>query len=243
MANADTPEDTSLSIAELEHEVKRLALSRDITREFVATTDMKKLMSIIFTGGVETLPAEAGSLWMVDWKTRENVCHLAEGPAKDKVVGLRLPAGKGIVGAVIQSRKADAVLDCSKDSRFAADVDKKTGFETRSMVTAPLVVGKHVYGAIQVINKRGSNDGFFNDDDLEMVKDLGISAGVSIKNARLLESESRVKEMGKLMTISNEIASSLDLDQVLDYTVQFLLVFLQLFLVEQIHRFLDQQLR
>ena len=63
MANADTPEDTSLSIAELEHEVKRLALSRDITREFVATTDMKKLMSIIFTRVVETLPAEAGSLW------------------------------------------------------------------------------------------------------------------------------------------------------------------------------------
>ncbi len=205
----------SVDFNSLQLQLRRLELSRDLAREFIKTTDMKKLMAIIFKRVLEVLEAEAGSLWMIDWRTKENICHLAEGPAKERIIGMRLPAGKGIVGSVIQTKTPQVVLDCSKDERFASQIDSKTGFITRSMICVPLVVDNYVYGAIQIINKKSAHDQRFTEEDRELVQDLAINAAISIKNARLIESESKVREMTTLMRISREISASLDLDHVM----------------------------
>jgi GAF domain-containing protein/multidrug resistance efflux pump len=204
---------------ELERRIRRLTLSRDLTREFVSTTDVKQLMGIIFERVLTAIEAEAGSLWLVDWKTRENVCHQAEGPAREKVLGLRLAKDKGVVGAVTKDKLPQVVLDTSRDAGFASEVDEASGFRTLSMICVPLVVDEQVYGAIQVINKKSGFESRFTNDDVQLVEDLAVSAAVSIKNARLLQSESKVKEMGILLRISREISSTLDLNQVLGLVV------------------------
>lgn len=207
-------------VAELERTVKRQDLARQLTHEFVGNTGgMKKLMDVIFERVLTTLEAEAGSLWIVDTRSEQNICHLAEGPAKDRIVGLRLPPGKGIVGEVIAKQKPEVILDCSKDERFSGDVDSKTGFRTLSMICVPMVIDQEPYGAIQIVNKKSGIGGLFDEDDRKLVEDLAISAAVSVKNAKLMESESRVKEMNTLMTISRDVSSSLDMDMVLDTVV------------------------
>ncbi|MEW5774643.1 MAG: GAF domain-containing protein [Thermodesulfobacteriota bacterium] len=204
---------------ELERRIRHLTLSRDLTKEFVSTTDLKQLMGVIFERVLNAIGAEAGSLWLVDFRTRENVCHQAEGPAKEKVIGLKLPPGKGVVGEVIRGKQPEVVLDTACDRRFDAEVDKASGFQTRSMICVPLVVDAQVYGAIQVINKKGGFENRFSPDDILLVEDLANSAAVSIKNARLIETESKVKEMGILLRISREISSTLNLNQVLAMVV------------------------
>jgi multidrug efflux pump subunit AcrA (membrane-fusion protein)/GAF domain-containing protein len=207
-------------IVQLEKANRRLTISHQLTQEFVGQANgVKHLISIVFDRVLETLDAQAGSLWLVDKKNNQNICHLAEGPAKKGVLGLRLPQGKGVVGAVIQSKEPDVILDCSQDDRFSKDIDSRTGFVTRSMICVPLVIDNETYGAIQIVNKRHGVNGQFSEDDRELVMQLAAGASMSVKNARILEMESRVNEMNVLMAISKEVVSTLDLDQVLNYVV------------------------
>ncbi|MBF0621123.1 MAG: GAF domain-containing protein [Magnetococcales bacterium] len=200
--------------------VKNLTFARDLTREFVQSTgSMKKVMDVIFYRVLDVLEAEAGSLWMADDREQQNICHLAEGPAKDRIIGLRLPPGKGIVGQVIENNEAEVVLDCSKDSRFDAQVDKKSGFRTQSMICVPLVDKEDAFGAIQIINKSSGLFKQFTEEDRRLVEDLALSASIAVRNARLLETESRVKEMNTLMAISQQVVGTLDLDMVLTQLV------------------------
>lgn len=207
-------------IVQLEKANRRLSISHQLTQEFVGQVKgVKHLISIVFDRVLEALDAQAGSLWLVDKRNQQNICHLAEGPAKKGVIGLRLPEGKGVVGAVIQSQQPDIILDCSKDERFSKDVDSRTGFVTRSMICVPLVIDDETYGAIQIVNKQHGVNGQFDEDDCKLVTQLAAGASLSVKNARIFEMESRVNEMNALMAISKEIVSTLDLDQVLDYVV------------------------
>jgi transcriptional regulator with GAF, ATPase, and Fis domain/multidrug efflux pump subunit AcrA (membrane-fusion protein) len=206
----------NVKVAELERTIKRLMLARDITQKFVdSTSELDDLIDVIFSSVLDVLNAEAGSLWMVDWGTKKNVCHLAEGPAKEQVIDLKLDPGVGIVGKVIQKGDAEIVLDTATEVGFDDEIDANTGFKTRSMICVPLKVGRHVYGAIQIINKRSGVQGCFTAQDRMLVDDLARSASLAIKNARLIESESRVREMKVLMEISRTVVASLDLDQVL----------------------------
>ena len=199
----------------LERQVHYLEQARDITREFVTTTDMQKLMSVIFEMVLKEVEAEAGSLWMVDWKTKENVCRVAEGPSVESILGLRLPEGKGVVGDVIKNGDAVMLADVAEDQRFSRQADDKTGFVTRSMICVPLVIAPHTYGAIQVLNKKGRDNHNFDQNDLNLIEDLALSASIAIKNVRLLQSESKVKELRGLLDISQHITKMLDLNHVL----------------------------
>ena len=207
-------------IVQLQKANRRLTISSQLTQEFVGQANgVKQLIATVFDRVLETLDAQAGSLWLVDKKGNQNICHLAEGPAKKGVLGLRLPAGKGVVGAVIESQRPEVILDCSTDERFSNEVDSKTGFVTRSMICVPLVIDGESYGAIQIVNKNHGVNSQFDQDDKELVLQLATGASLSVKNARILEMESRVNEMNILMAISKEVVSTLDVDQVLNFVV------------------------
>lgn len=207
-------------VADLKRKIKILSTSRKLTHEFIGQSyDVKHLMQIVFDRILNALDAEAGSLWIKDNNLKKNICHLAEGPVKNEVIGLRLDFEVGIVGTVIETKKSKIILDCTRSKEFSQTVDQKTGFITRSMICVPLVIDDDAYGAIQIVNKKHGVDGQFDTNDCELVKDLAISAAISMKNARLMEMESKVNEMNALMSISNEVVSSLDFDQVLNLVV------------------------
>lgn len=208
------------SIIKERRKIQQLTFSRDLTREFIQSSgNVSQVMHLIFSRVLGVLEAEAGSLWMSDPQTKQNVCHQAEGPAKSKVLGLRLPPGKGIVGQVIAHNKDEVVLDCSQDSRFDAQIDKASGFKTHSMICVALADQGAPIGAIQIINKKSGFQKQFVDEDYQLVKDLALSATIAVRSARLLETESRVKEMNALMEVSQQVISTLDLDQVMDTLV------------------------
>ncbi len=211
---------TSKEVGELKRKIKILSTSRKLTHEFIGEAyDVKNLMQLVFDRILNALGAEAGSLWVKDNQLQKNVCQLAEGPVKRNVIGMKLDFGVGIVGNVIETQRTKIILDTSKSKEFSQTVDQKTGFVTHSMICVPLIIDEESYGAIQIVNKKHGISGQFDTNDCELVKDLAISAAISMKNARLMEMESKVKEMNALMSISNEVVSTLDIDQVLNLVV------------------------
>jgi len=76
------------------------------------------------------------------------------------------------------------IRDVYKDPRFNPDVDKKTGFKTRSVLTAPMFDAKNnVIGVFQVLNRKGG--GNFDQQDEELLTLVADQASAQIENAQL----------------------------------------------------------
>jgi Nif-specific regulatory protein len=112
---------------------------------------------------------------------------------------LYLPDNAGIVGTVIQTGATIRVDDAYNDDRFDQSVDKKTGYRTNNMICVPLVDGdQKLIGAFQGINKLvdpevdvkisdASLPGhapLFDEDDEDILTQLGIQAAIALRNTR-----------------------------------------------------------
>ena len=201
----------SRSTGTVTEKLRRLELISELFDICNSTTRLNELMDKVFKKVVNDVGAEAGSLWLIDDARTEIACHVAEGPTRDKVVGLKLPKGTGVVGFVIDNAECQTVFDTARDARFANSVDQKTGFNTRSMICAPLIVENQAMGAVQLLNKKGA-DGRFNEEDLNLLRMLCQSSATPIVNARLRASEQKVHELSALLDISKEVTGTLDLD-------------------------------
>ena len=62
-------------IVQLQKANRRLTIASQLTQEFVGQVKgVKHLMNTVFDRVLETLDAEAGSLWLVDKKGNQNIC-------------------------------------------------------------------------------------------------------------------------------------------------------------------------
>lgn len=175
--------------------------------EFNSTLDLDELLPRLFERTLEILDAAAGSIWLRRGEVL--VCHLARGPAGDRLEGLELPIGAGIVGAVAQEGAIELVADARSDPRFVHQVDEATGFETRSILAAPLTSKGEVLGVFQLLNKR-SEDGRFDEDDAALLSGLAATAGMALRNAQLHDAEKQARDLKALARVSRELASTLD---------------------------------
>ncbi|MBT3237029.1 MAG: GAF domain-containing protein [Bdellovibrionales bacterium] len=193
---------------------KRLNTFRDLNEDFSSTLELDRLLSIVLTRAISLLGAVVGSVWLREENGDGIECHVAEGPTKDQVIGVKVKNGMGIVGWVVDNCEPIIVEDCSKDSRFSKAMDKKIDFVTETMITVPLQVKGESIGAIQIINKKNRGH-LFDQEDLDLMTLFAASSAMYIKNARLFSAEKKAKELSALIEISKEIVSTLDLDCVL----------------------------
>jgi len=119
--------------------------------------------------------AERCSLWLIDADTQELWTRVAHGTKE-----LRIPSGKGLVGACIRDGQPILINDTSTDSRFFSKVDQSTGFRTRSVLCVPLRSDAGVIGALEVMNK---TDGF-DEEDGELLRMMGLYTASTIETER-----------------------------------------------------------
>ena len=190
--------------------IEHLQLLYEAGLEFSSTLDPDELLARVFDRALEVLDAEAGSIWLR--KGDILVCQIARGPVRERIEGLELPMGAGIVGDVALRGEAELVADASDDPRFVHQVDEATGFATRSLATTPLKTKDDVLGALQVLNKR-SGAGMFDEADLALLEGLAATASLSLANAQMHDAERRARDLKAMLDISREITSTLDTDR------------------------------
>jgi type IV pilus assembly protein PilB len=108
------------------------------------------------------------TLWAND-ATKEKKFH----DTAAKLLSLKVPIGKGIVGKVIESGEPIFFRNTDSQAPFMASMAQTTGFEVRSMLTVPLKT-TITLGAIQVLNKELSagTEGEFTEKDLALLKEV-----------------------------------------------------------------------
>jgi len=177
---------------------QQLELLYDVSRSLHGLIEINDLLPFVVEKTKELLGAEGCSVILLDETGRELYFPWVS-PENTEVAGrlrqLRMPADKGIAGAVVQSGQSLLVPDVHSDARFYAEADQQTGGDTRSIVCAPLRTQRGIIGVIECINKR---EGMFVPGDVTFLEALAGSIAVAIENARLYEtlklSEARLRD-------------------------------------------------
>jgi sigma-B regulation protein RsbU (phosphoserine phosphatase) len=152
----------------------------DVTRELGSTFDLTTLLRRVEAAARRALDCERASLFLYDDTRDELYARVATG-----VDELRFSAKSGIAGQAVQTRSAIVVQDAYADPRFNREIDRKTGYLTRNMLTFPLIGHDHsVVGVLQVLNKQR---GGFTGADENLADALSQLAGVAVQRQILLE--------------------------------------------------------
>jgi len=174
----------------------------DVSRRLAATSELTPLLETIERAALRVLNCERATVFTFDRATDELVSHVATGVGQ-----FRVPASRGIVGEVVRTNMVINVPDAYQDARFNPEIDRKTGFKTRNMLTFPLVgFDNSVVGVLQVLNKR---DGPFDAWDEELVHTFGAQAGLAVQRQLLLEQFAEKQRMQRDMDIAREIQQAL----------------------------------
>jgi len=123
---------------------------------------------------------------------------------------LRIPADKGLAGHVVQTGETINIKDAYRDKRFNPDVDKKTGYRTKTILCIPIKnFNQEIIGVFQVLNKF---DEYFTPDDEDLLVAIASSAGISLENAQLFEKQRKLLEEQKIVLDSfiETLATSID---------------------------------
>ena len=136
--------------------------------------------------------AERASLFLVDRERSELWLRVAQEEG-GRAVDARLPIGTGIAGRVARSGQAERVSDAYADPDFNQEVDRATGFTTRSVLAIPLRDASGVFAVAQLLNRLDGNP--FDADDEKRFQQFVDSVGVILQGWwRMAQSVSRAPE-------------------------------------------------
>ena len=168
-------------VDELEATKTRLSALLETSRALSSAVKLDQLLEMVMRETTQVLDADRSSLFLVDRARGEMWSKIAEG-LED--VEIRFSINLGLVGHAARTGEIVNVPDAYADPRFNPEIDRGTGFRTRSVLVVPLVDTRgDVIAVIQALNKR--TDGPFDDDDVEILSALAAQVAVSIENARL----------------------------------------------------------
>ncbi len=100
------------------------------------------------------LNAERASLFLVDPEHDELWMTIAQ-EANEAVTELRVPVASSIAGHAVRTGTTVLVDDAYADPRFNPEMDRRTGFRTRTIMAVPLLDARgEVFAVAQVLNRR-----------------------------------------------------------------------------------------
>jgi Nif-specific regulatory protein len=131
---------------------RKLELLLDLGAMLAREVELDELLKVVGERVASALEADRATLWLVDSKDGTLRSRVANLPELDE---LSIAAGQGVVGHVAMSGQAVNIADAAGDKRFAPDIDRRTGYQTNSMLCAPISGAQgHLLGVVQVLNKK-----------------------------------------------------------------------------------------
>ena len=178
-----------------------------ISRSITALTDIDELLKVIAEETRNAMQADRCTVFLWDKDSNELWSKVALGVENKEI---RFPADKGLAGYVVQSGETLNITDAYSDSRFNPEVDKNTGYRTKTILCMPIMNNNHeIIGAFQVLNKI---DGIFTKNDEDLLIAIGGSASIALENAQLFDRQLQMYHEQKLLFESfiDTLATSVD---------------------------------
>ncbi|MBI3979871.1 MAG: GAF domain-containing protein [Chloroflexi bacterium] len=173
---------------ELRRRMKRTEILLDVMRTLSGNLDLEPLLATIMAKTTQAMDADRSTLFLVDYRTRELWSKVAQGAEVNEI---RFPMHLGLAGHVAMTGETINIPEAYDDPRFNRDVDRRTGYRTRTILCAPVrdETGR-IIGVTQILNKR---QGVFNTEDEDLLGALSAQAAIALKNAQLFQQVSFMK--------------------------------------------------
>ena len=174
-----------------------LAVSRDLA----GMLTLEPILARVEQAARSVLECERATVFLYDKDRDELYSQMATGGDQ-----IRFSASRGIAGEVIRTGEVINVPDAYADPRFNPEIDKKTGFVTRNILSFPLLgFENEPVGVLQVLNKR---EGSFDPWDEELVHTFGAQVGVAVQRQMLLEQYAEKQRIQRDLNIARSIQQS-----------------------------------
>lgn len=181
--------------SEIKKDHNELITCLEIGKYLTSTTDFHEILELIVSKGSELIKADHWSLLLKDEKTDKLVFVIVTGADMKDFQSVCLGPGEGIASHVAETGIPMFVPDVSAEPLFNREVDRLTGFTTRSVACIPLANKGRVSGVIEIVNIEDMT--FFGRNNYPILSILADYAAIAIQNARYV---SKIKTL----TITDE---------------------------------------
>ena len=187
-------------LQEIRSNLERTTDLLEVGRAISGEIELDSLLHLIVEKSSHLLHADRSTVFLIDGERKELWSKVAQGLQDQEI---RFPMHLGIAGSVATTGEVVNIPDAYQDARFNPDVDRKTGYCTKSIITMPMKnkMGETI-GVFQCLNKK---DGAFTEEDEKLLEALASQTAIAIENAQLYEEQKR-----QFNSIIEVLASSID---------------------------------
>lgn len=179
----------------------------EVARRLGATVDLDQLLATIVSAAIDLLECDRATVFLYDAKADELWSRIATGIAGSPISEIRFAASRGIAGEVARTGQLVNIPDAYADPRFNPEVDRASGYRTRSILAVRLADHDDAtVGVLQLLNKRSSH---FTPSDEEIAGFLGGQAGVAIQRQQLLAHYAEKQRIERDLNIARGIQQGL----------------------------------
>lgn len=163
---------------------EELASLLEISRFMTSSIGSRHLLDFILTTIRQLFSSEESSILLIDPRTGELTFRVSTDISNVRLKAISLKPGQGIAGWVVKEGRPLLVNDVRQEPRFYPEVDALTGFQTRSILAAPLQDRERIIGVVEVLNT--SKEKRFEPRDLELLTAFAAHASAALRNAQLI---------------------------------------------------------
>ncbi len=168
---------------------ERFSALIEVGTQLSQARDLDSLLQAVMERLTSLLDAEAATIFMHDPARRELWSRVLKG---NLLKELRISDTTGIAGHVFSTGRTLILGDAYSDVRFNPEIDRQSGFRTRSIIATPL---KHAsgrtLGVLQVLDRRVDA---FTSEDRALVEGVATQVAAVLDNVLLMEELKRGRD-------------------------------------------------
>lgn len=149
------------------------------------STDLEILQARMLQGACKVLDGQTGAIILLDENNTEWMIRKTRGEEGDWAYLINARSGTGLVRACLESGELIHSADPTNDPRFDPSSDAIGDLRLQNMICAPMIVNRHVLGAIQIINKCSGSG--FNTFDQHLISIIAALASNAMQATRLIQ--------------------------------------------------------
>jgi Nif-specific regulatory protein len=156
----------------------------ELGNAFASRLELDDLLGLVVRKCREVFDAEGVSVLLLDHERDEFYFPYfsdLDPRVAARLTQIRFQSSKGIAGEVLREGRSVRIDRVTHDPNFNSEVDKASGFQSRSMLAALLVAGDTRLGVIEVLNPIKLES--FSDEHLALLEAIAESIALAIHNA------------------------------------------------------------
>ncbi len=206
-------------LQKLERQNREFEVLHSVTALLSGSTNLSTMLDLVLDKVIELAGESRAVIYLKDEEQPMLLVRAHTGHEKDRIhVKDRLAVGEGFEGRVAQTGKPIFVADTRQNQHLTRAAVPNAGL--LALACVPLVSSGNVLGVMSITTTAPRE---FSPDEQRLLISIGNQIGMATERAQRLERvRDKAREVSSLMLVTQDIASSLELQQILDRTLSIM---------------------